>query len=330
MVSPPAQHAARPHLRHRGGAADAGVLQVRDPAGQILHGGEQARRAGVGVAEHGVPEAAVAGGGVRVGAAGDQVLVVVVEVGGAHPQRREDAALHPRREGLARGAGDDLRQQRVPHVGVHVLGTGREVEFALLPEELEDVVPRDHVVQPPPGQRQQLPLVAEPAGVVDQVPQRDRVPEVGDLRHPPPHVVVQRERPLLRQQRRREGGELLGDGGDVEDGGRRDRDVVLQVGVPVPAREDDLPVADDGHGGTRRSGAVPRGEEGVHLPLRGERGRGRLRGEGRRGGAHGERRGREERTSMHHRWGIGVSSCRGSVGITPSGGGVPAGSRSGP
>ena len=50
-----------------------------------------------------------------------------------------------------------------------------------------------------------------------------------------PDVIVKCECPVLGEQDRAGRGELLCDGADIEDGPRRDRDPMIEVGQPVPA-----------------------------------------------------------------------------------------------
>src|SRR5690606_6965043 len=79
------------------------------------------------------------------------------------------------------------------------------------------------------------------------------------------YVVIERKPALQRQQMDRGGCELLRDGCGVEDRGRLDRHVMVQIGHAIAALEDDLALAHDGHRGARRSGLRPGIEQAVDM-----------------------------------------------------------------
>ena len=182
--------------------------------------------------------------------------MVVVEMRPLHPERTED----PRRGEFGEGHAADrlrrLREEGVAHVRVEVLRAGHEVEFALARHEAQDLLRRDDVVEAPAGDAEQLPLVPDPARVVDHPTHSDGMLELRDDIEVRLHGVVQGERPLGREHGHGHRRELLRHRGDVEHRVGRDGDAVFDLGVAVAARMDDLAVPDDGHGGARRSRPV--------------------------------------------------------------------------
>ena len=82
------------------------------------------------------------------------------------------------------------RQQRETGIAVEVLGTGLEVQRSLAAHQIEDVILGLDVVGAPAGQPEQVPLVPQPAGVVEQVADRDRRAEVGHLGNVLADVVI--------------------------------------------------------------------------------------------------------------------------------------------
>ena len=164
----------------------------------------------------------------------DDLLVVVAEMGVRHAERLEDifgcefAKRHPTY------AFDNDGQQREAGVAVHVFFAGLEVQRPLAHEHGHDVVIGDEILRIAPArQPQQRPLIANAAGVVEQVAEGDALTEVGQLGNVFVHVVVEGKFSLLRKQEDRSGGELFGHGGHVEDGGGGDGNVVVQIGHSI-------------------------------------------------------------------------------------------------
>jgi len=126
---------------------------------------------------------------------------------------------------------------------------------------VEHVLGSDEVVVSPAGQPEEGPLVAQAAGVVDELANRDRYAEVGHLRDVLADIVVQPEPGFGVQEQGAESGELLGDRGEVEDRARGDRDVLLQVGHAVTPAVDDLAILNDRQRRSRRVRPIPGREE---------------------------------------------------------------------
>ena len=117
----------------------------------------------------------------------------------------------------------------------------------------------------PAGQAEQRPLVAQAAGVVHHFAQGNCLAEVGQLGNVFVDIVVEGELALLLQQEDGERCELLGHGGDVEDGLRGDGDVVVEVGHAVAALVDDAAVLVDAEGAAGGFGVVVLREDFVDL-----------------------------------------------------------------
>ncbi len=161
----------------------------------------------------------------------------VREAGMVHAERRQNPSVGELGEGHARDPRHDQAQQDIVGVAVHPLRTGREVELALAADSVQQVLSVHDVFVAPAREVQQHLGIAQTAGLVDEVSDRDRLAEVRKLRHVPVNVVVQRELAVLDEQLNREGGDLLGHRSGVEDGVRRVRDPLLEIGHAVPASE---------------------------------------------------------------------------------------------
>ena len=114
----------------------------------------------------------------------------------------------------------------------------------------------DDIVLSPPGHLKQCPLIAQTARVVRKVANRDGGTEFVEFGNVLADVVVETERPALSKQDDRAAGELLGDRCDVEDGGRRDRDAILELSAPVAGGVDDFTLVHDCDGAARSVGEI--------------------------------------------------------------------------
>jgi hypothetical protein len=141
-----------------------------------------------------------------------------------------------------------------------------------------DVGFRDHVFQAPAGQAQQGPLVAQAAGVLDQLAYRDRCAEVLQLGQILADVVIEAKLAVLREQVDREGGELLRDRGNVERGGNLVRRRAFDISHAVSRAADDLAVLYDGQHRARRGRPIPCREQSVDFLVVHGRGSGLDRG----------------------------------------------------
>src|SRR6266567_8086526 len=98
-----------------------------------------------------------------------------------------------------------------------MLVAGFEVQRFLPRNEIEDVAFGYDIVFAPPRHLKQRPLIAQPAGVMDEIPDGDSLAEVGDLGHVLANVIVERELALLCKHNDSHGSELFGYRRDVED-----------------------------------------------------------------------------------------------------------------
>jgi hypothetical protein len=193
----------------------------------------------------------------------DDSRVEVVELRARHAQRRKDPLGREITQRLPARALHDLRQQQIAGVGVRVAHPRLEVERVLPGDHLEGHLLRDLVGDAAPRQRPQPEIVANTAGVVHQVIDRDRLRVRRQFRDPLPHRIGERDRPVLGQQRDARGRELLGRRRDVEDRARPDRHPLIEVGHPVAAPEDDAVIAIDADGAAGSVGVIVAGEDRV-------------------------------------------------------------------
>ncbi len=180
------------HLLDDGRAAQFFLLKIDHPPGQVFGGREETGRADVRIVQRHDRKSAASGGAVRVSAVFDDHLVVVVEVRVIHPERLKDFFRRKISERLAAHALDYYGQQRVPGVGIEMLLARLEVQFLLMAHHLQYVIFGDDIVEPPARHCEKLPLVAQAAGVVDQVPYGYLLSEVGHFRQVLAYVVVER------------------------------------------------------------------------------------------------------------------------------------------
>ncbi len=179
--------------------------------------------------------------------------VVVTDARVDHAERPEDALGGEPPERLPRGARDDNRQQHVAGVAVQEFRARLEVERALAPDQIEQATVGQRTVGGPAGEGEQAEVVAQAAGVVQQMAERDRPAEVRHLRHVRSHVVVERDDARVGEERDGRGGELFGDRGEIEDRVGGDRRARVEVGEAVAAGEDNLALVNERGGAARRS-----------------------------------------------------------------------------
>ena len=204
------QHAARVLQRGQRRAANLPGVEVPIPPRQILDRREQARRTDRVEVRNALPPDVVGAARVRIGPVLHHHLVIVVEVRGPHAERLEDTLPRELPQRLPRDPLDDDAEQRVAGIAVEMLRAGIEVERRLARRDAEDVGRRHHVRFPAPARhRQQVPLIAQAARVVRQVPERDGLAEVRHLRDVLPHVVVERQPAVRLEQRDGRRRELL-------------------------------------------------------------------------------------------------------------------------
>ena len=139
------------------------------------------------------------------------------EAGGVHPGRFENVLVHI----LFEGHPGDLRHQRRQNriVGVHILKLGTRGEglgillFLQNPQQMLVI----HERRPAIDRVFELEIFGDAGGVGQQVPDGDTA--IGKIREIERDGVFQVDFPLCAELQHRHRGELLGDGGQVEEGG---------------------------------------------------------------------------------------------------------------
>src|SRR6185295_7197838 len=152
-----------------------------------------------------------------------------------HPKRFENVCFGKLAERLSADTLYDDRHQRVSGVGIEMLVAGFEVQRLLPGNEIEDVSFGDHIVFAPTGQLEQRPLIAKPAGMMNQMANGDPFAEVGHFGDVLAHIVIERELALIGKQYDGYRGEFLGYRRDMKDGRRRDWYAVFQIGHTITA-----------------------------------------------------------------------------------------------
>ena len=164
-----------------------------------------------------------------------------------HAQGLEDPLLGEGVERFSADLLDDLAEQEVAGVGIGEFPAGGIVELLLAQDDVARFLDGRAVrLRPESGEGQQAVVITDPAGVMDQVVDRDRLlisPHPGEELA---DVVGRADLPFPDEDGDAGGRELLGDRADVEDLGGRIGHAVLDAGHPVAALVDDRAVANDG------------------------------------------------------------------------------------
>ena len=106
-------------------------------------------------------------------------------------------------------------------------------------------------------------MIAQPAGVGEQMSKGDWCPVIGNFRYVFPHVVIERKFAIALEEHDRRRRELFGDGRDMEDGAGTDRRIRLEIGHAVAPLVDHAPVATHADRATRTVGIAPAFENAV-------------------------------------------------------------------
>ena len=264
------EHAGGLELPERRGAAHLPGIEVPVPQKQVLDGGVDRAVAGLLPVREGKAEPAGRAPRVRARLSGHDQVVAVHIPGVGHAQGLEDPLRRELAEGLAARSFHDDREEEEAGVAVEELRAGLEVRRLLPGEDVECVPVIGHRLFPDAAPLQEIDVVAEPAGVMQQVADRDRPEIARDFGEILLDLVVERQLPVLCQEHDGHRGELLGDRADVEHRPGRDRHAELDAGEPVSSGVGEPPVLHDAQGAARRSGGGERGEDRVHP--HGERG----------------------------------------------------------
>ncbi len=193
--------------------------KVLIPLGQVFNRGVHVGRANDRVGQRRVEPVATLVIVIAQRATGDDLDNGVVDDRPGHPQRAKDPLLAKRGKGLPANPLADQRQQDIVGVDVQVFVAGVVVQRSLRFEQPIDILCGGRIGIAPFGQRQQLGEAApQPAGVVDQVADGDRLAKVVHLGQVLAEIVVEGQRALVFEQRDGKGGELFGHRADVKDG----------------------------------------------------------------------------------------------------------------
>ena len=104
--------------------------------------------------------------------------------------------------------------------------------------------------------RDEVLVIEEPRGVPEQVAHLDPVRGPGEAGEEAGQRIVERQLSALGQEEHGRGGELLGDRGQPEVGGRGDGRPLFEIGEAESLAVEDLPILRYEHAGPRRIGAV--------------------------------------------------------------------------
>ena len=110
---------------------------------------------------------------------------------------------------LACDALSDHTQQKVARVAVQVLFTGREVQPALTDDQVKQFFFRVQVFVGQATQIHQGQVIAQAAGVMDKMPERDRIGIAWHLGQVLAHTIIQRQVTPVFQDSDDRGSELL-------------------------------------------------------------------------------------------------------------------------
>src|ERR1041384_2799209 len=301
------EHAGGLQLAERGLAAHLSRRKVPVPLDQILDRG--IHRPVPGLLPVRERQAEPAGRVLRVGrrlSRNDEIVPVHVP-GVGHAEGPEDPLGGEVGERLPAHPLHQNGEQEEAGVAVENLGARLEVGGLLADQNGERIAVVGHGLFFDAAPLQEVDVVPETAGVVQQMPDGDRLRVARDFRQELLDLVVERELSLLRQQHHRHGGELFGDRTDVEDRPGGDRHPQLDAREPVSPGVAQRAVPDDAQGAPGRARDGERCEDRVHPrgvrgPARGdppERPAGGPTGGGLRGCQQEQKRQRRTRPSKH-------------------------------
>ncbi len=189
--------------------------------------------------------------------------MIVEEESVLHLEWIEDVFLAPFGKGFAGDAMDDLGHKGEPAITIEVFFSRFEIQFRLFAHDPHDLRQRDYIIHSPAGHGEQVPLVAETAGVMDEMIDRDRSSEVVHLGKVLADVVVDIQLTLISKRGDRVSGELFGNRSNVEYGGGSDLYMLFDVGISKSFTLDDLSISLHGNGYT---GSIISGAERRRAP----------------------------------------------------------------
>ena len=97
-------------------------------------------------------------------------------------------------QGLTADCLHDLRQQGITRVAIEVFVARLEIQILLAGDHGEDIVVGDQVLGVAPAcEGQQFPMIADAAGMVEQMSKGDRLAEIRQLGHICPYGIIKRQ-----------------------------------------------------------------------------------------------------------------------------------------
>ena len=143
---------------------------------------------------------------------GERDWIPIDVVGLVHSQRPEDVLLRELRHRLPAHALDDDAEQEVAAIAVFVTRAGLEIRRPLACERRQCLIGRRAAGNAAALQAKEAYVIAEPAGVMQQLPQRHALRARRKFRHMAQQRIIERQLALLLQHQQHECRELLGDG----------------------------------------------------------------------------------------------------------------------
>src|ERR1043165_8180258 len=137
--------------------------------------------------------------------------MIAAELRVGHPERRENILLREIAERLAGRALDNDREQEVTGVAVEEFRARREVQGFLARNQGERRLVRGHAIDGDAREREQRQVIANSAGVIQEVQNRDFPAGINrQLRNILANIIIELELALLRKKQNAGSGELLG------------------------------------------------------------------------------------------------------------------------
>src|ERR1700674_1564266 len=155
--------------------------------------------------------------------------MVVAELRVTHAQRRKDIFSREFTQRFAAHALYDDGQQEKSRVAVEPVVSGSKVQRFLPHDERQRVLVRGHAVGVDSRELHEREVIAQSAGVVQQVQDCNFLSIVGEFRNVFPHIIVRGELSLLFKEQNARRSELLRSGADIKYAGGCDRNIFLQV-----------------------------------------------------------------------------------------------------
>src|SRR5713226_226986 len=225
-------------------AADARAIEVFVPLEQVFDGGMHGAVAGL-LEIRDIERVAVLVLLFTISqrAIGDERGVVIAILRVRHFQRGKNILAGEFAQGLAADALDNHGEQEKSGVAVEPVAAGSEIEGLLAGNQRQRVGVSGHAVGINSGKLHQAQVVAQAAGVIQQMQNGNFLAVGRQLGNVLPDVIVDGKFALFLEQENAGGGELLGRGTNIEDELRGAGDILFDVRQAVALGVDDFAVA---------------------------------------------------------------------------------------